>query len=239
VLGREKLMNETLLTMGTAFWFGVLTSISPCPLSTNIAAVSYVARRVEKTGKVLISGLLYAAGRCVAYLAVAIIVTNGLTSIPGVSWFLQKYLNLFIGPVMLLVGVILLDLLKINLGGNGFVNNLQPKINKMGIWGAAVLGLIFALSFCPTSAGLFFGGLIPLALKQNSMIVLPVLYGIGTAFPVVGFSMLFAFGAKVVGTVFNKITIIEIWVRRITAVMMIIVGVMFILKHNMGVYFGV
>ena len=230
-------MNEVLFGWGAALWLGILTSISPCPLSTNIAAISYVGRRIDKTRRVLLSGLLYTAGRSLAYLAIAILVTKGLLSIPGVSMFLQKYMNLLIGPIMLIVGVVLLDVFKISFGGGGIGSNLQTRIDKMGVWGAGFLGILFALAFCPTSAGLFFGGLIPLAIKGHSTILYPALYGIGTALPVIGFSLLLAFGAHLVGAAFNKLTIIEIWVRRITAAIMILAGIYLILKHNFGLYF--
>jgi cytochrome c-type biogenesis protein len=232
-------MTLSWLAIGSALWLGILTSISPCPLTTNIAAISYVGRRVEKTGWVLWAGLLYTLGRSLAYLAVGVLVTKGLLSIPGVSNFLQKYINLFIGPIMLVVGILLLDVIKFNFNGGGIGKSLQANIEKMGIWGAGALGLIFALAFCPTSAGLFFGGLIPLAVKSNSAFLLPVLYGVGTALPVIGFSLLLAFGAHLVGVAFKKLTIIEIWVRRITAAIMIIVGIVLILKHNFGLYFGI
>jgi cytochrome c-type biogenesis protein len=231
-------MTLSWLAIGSALWLGILTSISPCPLATNIAAISYVGRRVEKTGWVLWAGLLYTVGRSLAYLAVGVLVTKGLLSIPGVSNFLQKYLNLFIGPLMLAVGLVLLGIFKFNLGGGGMGKNLQAKIDTMGIWGAGVLGIIFALAFCPTSAGLFFGGLIPLAVKNNSAFFLPILFGIGTALPVIGFSLVLAFGAHLLGAAFNKLTVIEIWVRRITAAVMILVGVALIIKHNFGVYLG-
>jgi cytochrome c biogenesis protein CcdA len=231
-------MTTSWLAMGSALWLGILTSISPCPLTTNIAAISYVGRRLERTGGVLLSGLLYTAGRSVAYLAVGILVTKGLLSIPGVSNFLQKHLNLVIGPLILVVGLLLLGIFKFDLGGGGVGKNLQAKIDKMGLWGAGVLGIIFALAFCPTSAGLFFGGLVPLAVKSNSAFLLPVLYGIGTALPVIGFSLVLAFGAHLVGAAFNKLTVIELWVRRATAAVMILVGVALIVKHNFGVYLG-
>jgi cytochrome c-type biogenesis protein len=232
-------MTLGLLAIGSALWLGILTSISPCPLTTNIAAISYVGRRVEKTSWVLWAGLLYTLGRSLAYLAVGILVTKGLLSIPGVSNFLQKYINLFIGPIMLVVGILLLDAIKFNFVGGGMGKSLQAEIDKMGIWGAGALGLIFALAFCPTSAGLFFGGLIPLAVKSNSAFLLPIIYGVGTALPVIGFSLLLAFSAHLVGVAFKKLTIIEIWVRRITAAVMILVGIVLILKHNFGLYFGI
>jgi cytochrome c-type biogenesis protein len=232
-------VNELLIASGAALWLGVLTSISPCPLTANIAAISYVGRRVEKTRLVLVAGLLYTIGRSLAYLAVGILVTKGLLSIPGASNFLQKYMSLLIGPIMLIVGFLLLDIIRFGFGGSGIGSNLQARVDTMGIWGAGFLGLLFALAFCPTSAGLFFGGLIPLAVKNNSAVLLPVLYGIGTALPVIGFSLLLAFAAHLVGTVFNKLTVIEIWVRRITAGVMVAAGIALVLKNNFGLYFGI
>jgi cytochrome c-type biogenesis protein len=233
-------MDLYLINIGAALWLGILTSISPCPLATNIAAISYVGRRVEKTRWVLFSGLLYTLGRSLAYLAVGVIVTKGLLSVPGVSNFLQRYMNLILGPLMLIVGILLLDLFRISFGGGGGIGSkMKSRVDNMGIWGAGFLGFIFALAFCPTSAGLFFGGLIPLSVKSNSAVLLPVLYGFGTALPVIGFSLLLAFGAHLVGTFFNKLTVIEIWVRRLTAIVMILVGVVLILKNNFGIYLGI
>jgi cytochrome c-type biogenesis protein len=230
-------MNELLLSAGTALWFGILTSISPCPLTTNIAAISYVGRRVEKRRYVLLAGLLYTLGRSVAYSIVAIAVTKGLLSIPGVSNFLQRYMNLILGPVVLAVGLLLLDIWKFGLGG-GIGKGLQARVDRMGIWGAAVLGIVFALAFCPVSAGLFFGGLIPLAVKSNAPVTFACLYGIGTALPVIAFALLLAFAAHWVAAAFNKLKVIELWVRRGTAVVMIIVGLLLLLKHNFGIYMG-
>jgi cytochrome c biogenesis protein CcdA len=231
-------MDLSIMDFTAALWLGILTSISPCPLSTNIAAISYVGRRVEKTRAVLLSGLLYTAGRSLAYLAVAVLVTKGLLSIPGVSTFLQRYMNLLIGPLMLALGLLLLDFWKFSFGGGGMKKGLQDRIDKMGIWGAGALGMIFALAFCPVSAGLFFGGLIPLAIKSKASVVMATLYGVGTALPVMGFALLLAFAANRVGTAFNKLTVIEIWVRRATASVMILVGLYLILRHNFGLYLG-
>lgn len=234
----KMLMNGFFIGAGMALWLGILTSISPCPLATNIAAISYVGRKVAKARWVLLAGLLYTLGRALAYVAVAVLVTEGLLSIPGVSNFLQKYMKLCIGPIMFAVGLVLLDIWKFSFNGGGMGSGLQLRIDKMGVWGAGLLGILFALAFCPVSAGLFFGGLIPLALKSNSPVLIPALYGIGTALPVIGFALLFAFAAHLIGTAFRKLSVIEIWVRRITAIIMIVIGIYLILKHNFGLYFG-
>jgi cytochrome c-type biogenesis protein len=231
------LMNELFISAGMALWLGILTSISPCPLATNIAAISYVGRKVGRPRWVLFAGLLYTLGRAFAYVAVALIVTHSLLAVPGVSNFLQKNMNLVIGPLLVIVGILLLDVFRISFGG-GMNAGFQGRIDKMGIWGAGLLGIVFALAFCPVSAGLFFGGLIPLAVKGNA-VMLSTLYGIGTALPVIGFALILAFAAHLIGAAFKKLTVIEIWVRRTTAAIMIVIGVYLILKHYFGIYFGI
>lgn len=228
-------MNSLFIEIGTALWLGILTSISPCPLATNIAAISYVGRRVEKTRQVLFAGLLYTIGRMFAYIAVSVIVTRSLQMIPGVSMFLQKYISLAIGPLLIIVGLLLLDLFTFSVGG-GLGNNLQRRVDNMGIWGAGFLGIVFALAFCPVSAGLFFGALIPIAVKSNA-VVISSLFGIGTAVPVIAFAFILAFAAHYIGTAFNKLTVIEKWVRKATAVIMIVTGIYLIIRHNFGINF--
>ena len=169
-------------------------------------------------------------------MAVALLVTRSLLAIPGVSLFLQKYMNLVIGPLLLIVGLLLLGLINFALSG-GLNGATQERIDRMGIWGAGVLGMVFALAFCPVSAGLFFGALIPLAIKHNA-ILMSSLYGIGTALPVIVFAVILAYSAHLVGTLFKKMTAIEIWVRRITAIVMMVVGVYLILRNNAGLDIG-
>lgn len=228
-------MDSLFIDIGVAIWLGILTSISPCPLATNIAAISYVGRKVDSTRSVFFAGILYTLGRAFAYIAVAVFVTRSLQSIPGVSMFLQKYMNLAIGPLLLMVGVLLLGVFNISFGG-GMNSTLQSRVEKIGIWGSGFLGILFALAFCPVSAGLFFGALIPLAVKGNA-VLMSSLYGIGTAVPVLAFSLILAFAANLIGSAFNKLTSIEKWVRYTTAVAMIIIGIYLILRHNFGLNF--
>jgi cytochrome c-type biogenesis protein len=228
-------MNTLVIEIGTALWLGILTSISPCPLATNIAAISYVGRKVEKTRLVLMAGLLYTLGRMVAYSTVAVLVSRSLQMIPGISMFLQKYFILAIGPLVIIVGLLLTGIFSFTIQGS-LGSKLEKHVDKMGIWGAGVLGLVFALAFCPVSAGLFFGALIPLAIKYNA-VVFSSLYGIGTALPVAVFAVVLAFAAHRIGMVFNSLTAIEKWMRRSTAAAMLLIGIYLILRHNLGINF--
>ena len=224
-------MNEWVIVMASAFWLGVLTSISPCPLATNIAAISFVGRRVDRPGNVLSAGLLYTAGRMLTYLFLGFFLVSSILSAPFVSHVLQKYMNILLGPLLIIVGMILLELISLNLGGSGLGESIQKKAEFLGIWGAGFLGIIFALSFCPTSAALFFGSLLPLAIKHNSRILLPAIYGIATGLPVLLFAVLLALGANRVAQAYNKIVTFEKWARRITGVLFIGIGIYYCLTH--------
>ena len=173
-------MTELLLGVASAFWLGILTSISPCPLATNIAAISFVGRRVESPFKVFLAGLLYTAGRALTYLVLGVLLVFSLLSAPYVSHLLQKYMNKALGPILILVGMVLLELISVSFSGPGVSEKMQKRVEVLGMWGALLLGVIFALSFCPVSAALFFGSLIPLSLRCESGVILPSAYGIAT-----------------------------------------------------------
>ena len=223
-------MSDFNLHIASALWLGILTSISPCPLATNIAAISYVARRVDIPRNVLLSGALYTLGRTVSYVALGALLVYSLVSAPVVSHILQKYMGKVLGPLLVIVGMFLLGLIRIGWTGSGPIRGIEDRASKMGLWGAGLLGLAFALAFCPVSAALYFGSLIPLAVQSESAVVLPTVYGIGTALPVVVFAVIIALGARSIGRVFAAVTQIERWARLATGVVFICVGVFLSLR---------
>ncbi len=155
-------MDQLYVAMSTALWLGILTSISPCPLATNIAAVSFIGRRLDRPGLVVASGALYTLGRTIAYVGLGVLLVGGALSVPELSRFLQKYMNQILGPLLIIAGMFLLNMISFTTSGSAMGERLQKRIGTMGIWGAVPLGMLFALSFCPISAALFFGSLIPL-----------------------------------------------------------------------------
>jgi cytochrome c-type biogenesis protein len=230
-------MGELVAGAGLALWLGILTSIMPCPLATNIAAISYIGRRVDSSRQVFLAGIFYAVGRTVTYLVLAVVLVTALRTTReqlAVGDWLQKYMVMLLGPVLIVVAMLLLDLLPLGGGGSGVSENMQKRVNAWGIWGGLLLGVLFALSFCPLSAGLFFVSLIPMV-KLNSSILLPSLYGIGTALPVLVFALLIAFSVHSVGKAFHRLSQFEWWARRITAVIFLAVGVHFALKYSFGI----
>jgi len=218
-------MDSGWLAVGSALWLGILTSISPCPLATNIAAVSYVGRRVGSRRAVLLSGGLYTVGRSFAYLVLGAAAVWSLMSMVTVSSFLQGTFHRLLGPLLIAVGLLLLGVFEFALPNLIANENLQKKVDHAGVWGAGLLGIVFALSFCPVSAGLFFGSLVPLAVDRSSPLLLPFVYGLGTALPVAVFAVLLAAGAGWVGAAIDRVQVFERWARRVTAIVFIAVGI--------------
>lgn len=215
----------TSLGVVSALWLGLLTSISPCPLATNLAAVSFVSRRFSHPAAVFSAGVLYSLGRILTYALLGSLLVAGLINASRLSFWLQFSVGKLLGPVMILVGMVLLDLLRIPfLKGQCFLR-LEQRAGNWGHPGAFVLGILFALAFCPVSAALFFGGLIPLAVEQESSWLLPILYGLGTGLPVILFSVLLAAGLKRVGRIVNGMANAELWARRVTGVIFILLGI--------------
>lgn len=231
-------MGDWLLGAASALWLGILTSVSPCPLATNITAISYVGRRIKSPQQVFLAGLLYTFGRSLTYAVLGILLVSSILSMPVVSNVLQKYMNQLLGPILILVGMFLLEMLRINPPGFGIGEGMQQRIESWGIWGSAALGAIFALSFCPVSAALFFGSLVPLAINDGSGVLLPSLYGVGTGLPVLIFAVAIALGARAVGKAFDTLASIERWARRGTGVIFIIVGIYYSLTYIFGACAG-
>jgi cytochrome c-type biogenesis protein len=208
----------------SALWLGILTSISPCPLATNIAAISFIGKRVDRSRRILLTGISYTCGRMIAYILMAIVVVAGLLSIPGAAKFLQRYMNKALGPVLILTGLFLLGVIRFNLAASISGEAAVKQAEKGGIFSAGLLGILFSLSLCPTSAALFFGSLIPLSIKFSSKVIFPSLYGIGSGLPVVAVAFVLAFGMKSTGAFFNRLTIFELWARRITGGIFCLIG---------------
>ena len=211
--------------MFSALWLGILTSISPCPLSTNIAAMSYVGRHLGRPWSVLLAGGMYTGGRMLAYLVLGAAAVWSVMSMVALSAFLQGTVHRLLGPLLIVVGLLLLGLFNLKLPGVGVSEGLQRRVDRSGVWGAGLLGIVFAFAFCPVSAALFFGSLVPLAADRGSPLLLPLVYGVGTALPVVGFALLLAIGASWLEEALDRVQHLERWARRGTAVMFIGLGV--------------
>jgi cytochrome c biogenesis protein CcdA len=215
----------------SAVWLGILTSISPCPLASNIAAVSFIVKKIEHPLSVFNSGVFYTLGRIIGYTALGVLITSSLLSIPQTAFFLQHYMNRILGPVLIITGFMLLGVVHIPFFNSSVSVKTAERVKDFGAFGSLLLGIIFALSFCPISAALFFGSLIPLALKNSSQIVMPSLYGMGTGLPVLGFAVVLAFGVTNLEKIFKQVRVLEYWMKRVTGIIFILVGIYYVSAH--------
>ncbi|MBU4342464.1 MAG: sulfite exporter TauE/SafE family protein [Candidatus Omnitrophica bacterium] len=212
----------------SALWLGILASISPCPLASNIEAVSFLSKKITRPKIVLSTGMAYTLGRMISYALVGSIIVMSLVSVPIVANFLQKYMNRIMGPILLIVGFFLLDIIRFNIPRISCSQRTKESMANSGAKGAFTLGVIFALSFCPISAALFFGSLIPMALNNSCGIALPFIYGLGTGLPVVVFSLGIALGVKSFSYWFSKVKQFEPYARKVTGGIFILVGLYYI-----------
>lgn len=205
----NSLIDNYNIPILTAFLLGVLTSISPCPLATNITAIAYISKEIKTAKHTLLNGIFYTIGRGASYTILATLIYFGLSSFQ-VSGVFQGWGDKILGPVLIIISLIMFGVIKINLGKGG------EKIEKIKIWlaqkgfiGSFLLGMLFALAFCPYSGVLFFGVLIPLVLKSTESLLLPPIFALGTGLPVILFSFLIAFSIQKLGRVFQIMQKIE------------------------------
>ena len=224
-------MSPTLLALGSALWLGILTSISPCPLATNVAAISFIGKRLGNRRALVLTGLLYTLGRSLVYVVLGAALVASLLSASEASQFLQRNMNRALGPILILIGMVLLGLLRLPLPNTGASEKLGRRVESMGIWGGLILGIVFALSFCPVSAAIFFGSLLTIAVKYESPILIPTLFGIGTALPVIVFAVLLAVGTGAMSRAYGKVTHFERWARGLTGVLFIGIGIYYSLAY--------
>jgi cytochrome c-type biogenesis protein len=228
-------MELTSVPVISALWLGILTSVSPCPLAGNIAAVSFIIKGGTRTSAVLSRGVAYTLGRSLAYMALGWVISASLLNVPSLAYFLQTQMPKVLGPMLIITGLLLLGLFSFAMPGISVSQEGAEKLRKAGVPGAFVMGMLFALAFCPVSAAFFFGSLIPLTVSQSATIALPLIYGVGTGLPVLMFALVIVFGISTVGRIFHVVSKTEVWVRRVTAVVMIAVGVYLSMLHILNV----
>ena len=225
---------EWWTVLGGVIYLGLQTSISPCPLATNIAALSYITRKVGRPRDVILSGLLYTLGRTLAYVLLAVLILSAmLLSGEAATRFLATQMHGYLGPFLIVVGMMLLGMISFNFGGvQG--EKMQKIADKLGLWSALPLGAIFALAFCPTSAATFLMT-IALASKYQSTVLFPTAFGIATAVPVLFFAGIIALNTQLLGKAFSVLTKIDRVMRTTTGTLFIVVGIWFSLKYVYGV----
>ena len=220
---------------GTALWLGVLTSISPCPLATNLAATAYLSRRVDCRKRAIKGTLAYTLGRIGAYAAIAGLLAAGLASAPGISHGLQRWMPPMLGPLLILTAMVLLGLISLPFGKSLISQDGAEKWASRGLFGDVALGFLFALSFCPVSAALFFGSLIPLALGSGRIVLPVALFGIGTAAPVSAFALVMIFSTRGASRLVGDVTRLQPWILKSTGALLLAAGLYLTARDTLGV----
>jgi len=218
-----------------AFSLGLLMAISPCPLATNIAAIAYVSQRAAERRQAAITSALYTLGRILTYSVIGILIIKVGLEIPGLANALQNTGDKIIGPVLIAVGIVLLFSNRLRFGNSGVLSSLGEKVSRQGMVGGFLLGIIFALAFCPYSAVLYFGVLIPLALKSAGGVGLPTVFAIGTGLPVLIFGLALSFGVSRVSSWFNAITRAQNIIRIVTSWALIGIGIYYVIMWAQSV----
>jgi cytochrome c-type biogenesis protein len=223
------LLENSTMPWVTAMVLGFMTAISPCPLATNITAVGFISKDIENRNRVFLNGILYTLGRAISYFGIAFIMFLGADRLKF-SGFFQQYGEKIIGPLLLIIGLFMLDVLKIKFPGlSGLTSGMERK-KRWGYLDVILLGIVFALAFCPYSGVLYFGMLIPMTISNASGLYLPVIFAIATGIPVIIIAWILAYAVSGLGSAYNKIKSFEIWFRRVIAVLFIVVGIYYIFR---------
>ena len=223
----QSILENSSVPVITAFILGLLTAVSPCPLATNITAIGFIGKDIENRHRIFINGLLYTLGRVVTYTVLGFILIPILRE--GASMFavqkaVSKYGEILIAPLLIVIGIYMLDLIKLNIPKIS-INGEYVKKRTKGSWGALFLGILFSLAFCPSSGIFFFGMLIPLSAAEAGGYLLPVVYAIATGLPVILVAWVLAYSVAGLGKFYNRIQAFEKWFRKIVAILFIAVGI--------------
>ena len=222
------LLDNSTVPVLSALILGLMTAISPCPLATNITAIGFISRDISDRKKVFVKGVIYTLGRAITYTLLGLIFYFGAETFKF-SGFFQQWGEKMLGPLLILIGLFMLDVIKIKFPGFSALNKKMEENSKKGFWGVLLLGIVFALAFCPYSGVLYFGMLIPMTVSSASGLYLPLIFAFGTGIPVIIFAWVIAFTIGEVGMLYKKVKTFEIWFRRIISVLFIVVGIYYVI----------
>jgi len=229
----QNFLESSQLPVLSAFVLGLMMAISPCPLATNITAIGYISKDIRSQRRVFINGLVYTLGRAVSYTIIGLIFFFGASRFEF-SGVLQEWGEKLLGPVLIIIGLFMLGVIKLKIPFLGSLTEKMENKSGRGFWDVLLLGIVFALAFCPYSGVLYFGMLIPMTVSSTSGLFLPLVFAIATGIPVIIFAWLIAFSVGSIGSLYNNIKAFELWFRRVVSVVFIGVG----LYQSFIIYFA-
>jgi len=222
-------MSMNSFPLIAAFFIGLMAALSPCPLATNITAIAYISKKIDSGKRTLLTGFVYTLGRMFTYVLLASLIVYIGLNVQTISWFLQKYGEKIIGPLLIIFGLIMLNIIKFpSLKSGERVNKIKEKLSEKGYIGSFLLGIIFALAFCPFSAVLFFGMLIPLALKFSDGLLIPAVFSLATGLPVIIFSSILVFSVSKFGKIMDKVQVFEKYIRYFVVIIFMVIGIYYL-----------
>lgn len=222
------LENSTMPWL-SALVLGFMTAISPCPLATNITAIGFISKDIGNRHRVFINGLLYTLGRAVSYTSIALIIYLGADQFQF-SGFFQRYGEKLLGPLLIIIGLFMLDIFRINFPSLGKLSSRMENKKRWSYMDAILLGIVFALAFCPYSGVLYFGMLVPMTVSSASGLYLPLLFALATGIPVIVFAWILAYTISGIGNVYSKVRTFEKWFRRAVAILFVLAGIYYIVR---------
>ena len=225
IMAFMEVMGTSGIAPLAAFFIGLMMAMSPCPMATNITAIAAVSRKAGENKKTLVFGLAYTLGRMFTYVGIAAAIVWIGISTQSVSVILRGSGEIFLGPLLIIIGIILTGKIRFPSFTSNGIGRLKQSLAERGVVGSFALGAILALAFCPFSAVLFFGMLIPIAVLAGDALVLPAIFAFATGIPVIIFSLILSFGVSRLSSVMDKVNVIDKWIRRIVSVVFIIVGI--------------
>lgn len=211
----------------TAFLLGLLTALSPCPLATHIAAIGFIGKDIEDRKRIFLNGLLYTLGRVLSYTLLGVIlimVLKGGASMFGIQQTVGVWGEFVLGPLLVAIGLFMLFADRLNLPKFGFNGNAEGLVKKGG-WGALLIGILFALAFCPTSGVFYFGMLIPLSATVPAGYLLPVVFAVATSLPVLVVAWVLAFSVQQIGRLYGRMQVLQRWMNLLVGGGFILTGI--------------
>lgn len=224
----NSILENTSYTFVTAFILGLMTAISPCPLAMNVSAIGFISRDITNRNRVFISGLVYTLGRAISYTLLGVILFLGASKF-DITRFFQGWGEKLAGPALIIIGLFMIDVIKLNIPGLNLADRLEKL--KAGHFTSLLLGIVFALAFCPYSGVLYFGMLIPITVASPSGLFLPLIFALATGLPVIIFAWILAYAVGNVGKAYNSLKTFELWFRRVIAVVFIAIGIYYVVIY--------
>lgn len=223
-------LESTDIPVITAFLLGISTAISPCPMATNIMAIGYIGKDVDNRNVIFWNGMLYTLGRVIAYTVLGFIIIPLLKegiSVFNMQNFLGVYGELIMAPVLVLTGLFMLFSHKLNLPSVSIGG--AERIG--GRLGALLIGMLFAMAFCPTSGVFYFGMLMPMSATVSGGYLLPIVFALATALPVIIVSWILAYSVSGVGKFYAKISKVQKIFNKVVAIVFIAFGLYYLLVN--------